>query len=204
MSLTSSSVARCIEGARGGRTEDLARLLEGYRNYLQLLASTALPAGLRAKAGPSDIVQEALLKAHQGFGQFRGRTGAELAAWLRKTLARTLANLRRQYAGTAGREVARERSLDRILDRSSQALGKLLAAGDSSPSERAQEQEASARLADALAELDEDAREVIVLRNLQELEWTEVGRRMGRSPDAARMLWRRALSELGDVIERDR
>ncbi len=201
MSLTASSVARCIEGARGGRSDDLARLLEGYRNYLQLLASAALPAALRAKAGPSDIVQETLVKAHRAFGQFRGRTEPELLAWLRKTLARTLANLHRRYARNDGREIARERSLDQILDQSSQAIGALLAAGDSSPSERAQARERSVLLAEALAALDADAREVIVLRNLQELGWHEVARRMGRSPDAARMLWGRALLRLGAVIE---
>jgi DNA-directed RNA polymerase specialized sigma24 family protein len=38
------------------------------------------------------------------------------------------------------------------------------------------------------------------LRNLLELEWEEVARRMGRSADAVRMLWTRAVRRLGDQL----
>lgn len=70
-----------------------------------------------------------------------------------------------------------------------------------SPSEGAQDHERSALLADALAELEPDEREVLVLRGLQELGWSEVGQRMGRTPDSARMLWPQALLRLGDLLK---
>jgi RNA polymerase sigma-70 factor (ECF subfamily) len=56
-------------------------------------------------------------------------------------------------------------------------------------------------LADALAELSDDYREVIVLHNLEELDWPEVARRMNRTPSAARMLWARALKQLRPLLE---
>ena len=43
-------------------------------------------------------------------------------------------------------------------------------------------------LSDALAELGEDHREVIVLHHLEGLGWDEVARRMGRTAGAVRML----------------
>ena len=52
------------------------------------------------------------------------------------------------------------------------------------------------RLAEVLARLPNDYREVIVLRKLEELSHEEVARRMGRGIGAARMLWVRALSRL--------
>ena len=52
------------------------------------------------------------------------------------------------------------------------------------------------RLADVLARLPEDYREVIVLRNLEGLSHEEVAHRMGRGIGAVRMLWVRALSRL--------
>ena len=55
-------------------------------------------------------------------------------------------------------------------------------------------------LANALAQLESDDREVIVLRNIEQLEWSEVGARLGRSPEAARKRWTRALQRLAPLL----
>jgi RNA polymerase sigma-70 factor (ECF subfamily) len=194
-------VSRLIDHARQARPGALDQLLTAYRNYLRLLARTGIDASLRGKADASDLVQEALLKAHRHFGQFRGQTEAELAAWLRQILARCLADLVRRYRAVAARRVGRERSLEELLGNSSQALGQLLADPGASPSESAQRREMSVVLADALAELTADHREALVLRSIEELDWDEVARIMGRSPGAVRMLWARALKQLRPLIE---
>src|SRR5262249_36867943 len=148
-----SSVSRLLREARqsGGSP---ATLLESFRNYLRLLARTGVDASLQGKADPSDAVQEGLFKAHQGFHQFRGRTEAEVAGWLRQILTNTLADLVRRYQATAARQVGRERSLQELLGASSAALE--LLAGGRSPSESAERRELGVVLADALAELGED------------------------------------------------
>ena len=56
-------------------------------------------------------------------------------------------------------------------------------------------------LADALADLSADSREVIVLRSIEERDWDEVANKMGRSPGAVRLLWARALKRLRPLIE---
>ena len=56
-------------------------------------------------------------------------------------------------------------------------------------------------LADALAQLSPARREVIVLRNLEEVDWPEIARRMGKSEAAVRKLWARALLALRPLIE---
>jgi len=176
------------------------RLLESYRNYLRLLARTWIEGPLRTKADPSDVAQETLATAHERFDQFRGKSEKELAAWLRKALARNLLNLNRHYR-TDGRQLDREFSLEAALDRSSMALHDLLPGDGTSPSGAAQRRELGVQLADVLEELPADHREVIVLRNLQELDWDEVAGRMRRSNDAVRQLWIRALANLRPHIE---
>src|SRR5262249_33190779 len=99
------------------------------------------------------------------------------------------------------RQVQRERSLEELLDQSSQALANLVAVDANSPSESAQRRELSVVLADALAELSPDHREVIVLRSLQERDWDEVARKRDRSAGAVRLLWTRALTRLRPLIE---
>jgi RNA polymerase sigma-70 factor (ECF subfamily) len=196
-----NDVSRLIDHARRARPGALDQLLTAYRNYLRLLARTGIDASLRGKADASDLVQEALLKAHRHFGQFRGQTEAELAVWLRQILARCLADLVRRYRAAAARHVGRERSLEALLGGSSQALTRLLAAPGASPSESAQRREMIVVLADALAELTTDHREVLVLRSIEELDWDDVAQIMGRSPGAVRMLWARALKQLRPLIE---
>jgi RNA polymerase sigma-70 factor (ECF subfamily) len=196
------SVDRLLADARRGRGADRERLLGSFRNYLCLLARTGIDASLQGKADPSDVVQETLLKAHRAFDQFRGRSEAELAGWLRQILRNVLHDLARRYQATEQRQAERERSLDEMLDASSAALNRILANGGPTPSESAERRELGVVLADALAELSSDHREVIVLRSLEEQEWPEVARHMGRSEGAVRMLWARALRQLKPLIEK--
>jgi RNA polymerase sigma-70 factor (ECF subfamily) len=66
----------------------------------------------------------------------------------------------------------------------------------SSPSQQAARHELEVMLAEVLARLPADCREVIILRNLEGLSHEEAARRMGRNPGAVRMLWVRALARL--------
>jgi RNA polymerase sigma-70 factor (ECF subfamily) len=200
MTASPSDLGRLIERARRDEPGALDGLLDSYRNYLRLLARTGLDASLQGKADPSDLVQDALLKASLRFGQFRGTTDAELAGWLRQILARCLADLVRRYRAE-GRRAGREESLDRLLDRSSEAMRRVLAADGTSPSASAERRDLGVVLSDALAELSEEHREVIVLHHLEGLGWDDVARRLGRTAGAARMLWARALKQLRPLID---
>ncbi len=200
---TASSVARCIRLAREGQSGALSQILDSYRNYLRLIATTSFERQLRGKTDPSDVVQDALVKVHENFHQFRGATERELLAWMRAILVRLLTDLHRRFVRGAERKVGRERSIEDVVDRSSLALEGFLAARQDSPSARAHQREQSVLLADALARLSPDDRQVITLRNLLELSWEEVALRMGRSADAVRMLWTRAVRRLGDQLEEE-
>src|SRR5260370_14818068 len=109
--------------------------VQRFRDYLRLLARLHLGDRLRGKVEASDVVQQTLLEAHQKLDQFRGHSDAELAAWLRRLLACTLADVLRAH-GRARRDVAREQPLA-ALEASSARLEAWLAAEQSSPTERA-------------------------------------------------------------------
>jgi RNA polymerase sigma-70 factor (ECF subfamily) len=197
-----AALTALIRDARRSRPGARDRLLEQFRNYLRLLARNGIDISLQGKEDPSDLVQETLLKAHEHFDQFHGRTEAELVAWLRQILANNLTDLARRYYRAGARRVTREQSLEQALLASSAAVDRLLAAEGPSPSESAERRELAVVLADALTELSEDHREVLVLRSLQDRDWDEVAERLGRSPGAVRMLWARALKQLRPLIEK--
>jgi RNA polymerase sigma-70 factor (ECF subfamily) len=175
------------------------RPLEGYRDYLCLLARLQLGPRLQAKLDASDIVQQALLQAHQGRAHFRGRTEAEWLGWLRAVLASALAAAARRFDARA-RELGRERSLEAELDRSSSRLECLLAADQTSPSERAVRGEEVLRLALALARLPEDQRRVVELHHLKGLPVADVAEQMGRTRPAVVGLLFRGLKKLRALL----
>jgi RNA polymerase sigma-70 factor (ECF subfamily) len=189
--------------ARSSGGPAVGELLELYRNYLSLLARTQIHRHLQGRVAPSDVVQEAFLAAHRDFGGFHGTTEGELVSWLRQILAARLADLVRHHLGAKKRDVRLERRLADELDQSSQALGASLVDQQPSPSQQAAHREQAVLLADALKRLPDDYAEVIVLRHLEGLPFTEIAERMDRSRGSVEKLWIRALVRLRRVLGRE-
>jgi RNA polymerase sigma-70 factor, ECF subfamily len=189
-----------LERARCGDTEAFGQLLAQYENYLRLMARALTGATLKSRLGSSDLVQDAFLEAHRDFPGFAGRSEGELLAWLRRILARNLADsARHQMAGL--RDHRRQQSLDSLINQSSTSVHEALAATASTASAVASRRERAVLLADALEALPPHYREVVILRNLDGLEFSEVAARMGRSSGAVRMLWARAIERLSEALE---
>ncbi|MGQ0636287.1 MAG: sigma-70 family RNA polymerase sigma factor [Planctomycetaceae bacterium] len=193
----SNLLVQAAEGTDGAR----GALLERYRTYLELLARVEIGRQLRSKVDTADVVQETFLEAHRSFDSFRGRGEREFVAWLRGILARRITQLARRYLGTQGRDVRRERALEIDFDHSSRILDRGLWARQSTPSNEVTQREMGVLLADAIARLPADYREVVVLRHLEELTFPEIARRMNRSPGGVQKLWVRALVQLRMLME---
>lgn len=185
------SVSDLLNRARAGNRPALEQLFALYQSYVRVLAQAQVASWLRAKVDASDLAQQTLLDAYRDFNRFQGGGPAEWQAWLRRILEHNAADFVRAYAATGKRKVCREVPLDapgsvRLdpPDRQDTPCGALL------------RKDCELLLADALADLSDDHREVILLRNLQRLPFDEVARLMGRSRPAVQMLWMRAIRKL--------
>jgi RNA polymerase sigma-70 factor (ECF subfamily) len=174
---------------------DTGPLLEPYRDYLRLLARLHLDRRLRAKLDPSDVVQQTLLEAHLAMAGWDEHTPAERGAWLRRILARNLANAIRDFT-RAKRDVNLECSLGDALDASSARLGAIVADAAPAPVEQAEQNERLLRLAHALIELPEAQREAIVLRHYENWSLEAISQHLGRTPAAVAGLLHRGLKAL--------
>jgi RNA polymerase sigma-70 factor (ECF subfamily) len=170
-------------------------MVERHRAYLRLLAGLHVQRRLRGKLDPSDLVQQALLQAYQALDKFRGRSEAELSAWLRQILARVLANALRDL-NRAKRDVRRKRSLEAALENSSCRLQAWLTAQQPSPSQQADRDEQALRLAEELASLPDAQREALALHYLQGLTVAAVAQELGKSSTAVVGLLHRGLKQL--------
>ena len=176
--------------------DELAR----FRHYLVLLAEMNLPPALRAKISSSDLVQDTLLQAHQHLDQFRGKTDAELAAWLRRILIRQMLDTLRKFR-TQARNFGKERSLEAVVEASSQHLERVLATEEMSPSRVAEYEEEVVGMTRALSLLPEDQRIVVAMKHLQSRSVAEICAKLGKSEAAVAGLLRRGLQRLRELMD---
>ncbi len=196
-----SSLVSLLDRARSGDDAAREELFTKCRRYVDLVARAQVESWLRTKVDASDLVQQTLLEAHRGLSRFRGTTEAEWLAWLRRILRHNAADFVRHYAQAAKRKAAREVPLGEPRDsRPVWGVPELSDPGES-PSQKLLRHERELAVADAVAQLPDDYREVILLRNLERLPFSEVARRMGRSRPAVQMLWLRALRKLQGILK---
>jgi RNA polymerase sigma-70 factor (ECF subfamily) len=183
-----ASFSELITRSKAGNREAIDQLIASYRDYLLLVANQSVGRQLQRKVAPSDLVQSACLQAHQHIKDFQGKTQAELLAWLRTILHNELLQTHRQFK-TDKRDLEREQS-GSALD-FWQEQDKLR-----TPSTEAILNEEAEQLREALLRLSPDHRQAILLRNWERLPFEEIGQRMGRTTDAAKKLWSRAVQQL--------
>lgn len=181
-----------ITSAESTRERALGRRLESFRAYLLTIARREMSAELRTKCGASDVVQQAFCEAVRDREAMRGRTPHQVRGWLRCILTNTIRDMARSY-GQAKRNMALEVS---IAGQDSHEL----IDPELTPSSQAIAREEADSIDTALARLPEDYRRVIELRNRDCRPFGEIGALLGRSADAARMLWFRAIEKLQEEL----
>ncbi len=187
-----------LESARRGSNESLGKVLDICRQYLLLVANRELDAQLQAKGGGSDLVQETFVEAQRDFGRFSGTTQDEMLAWLRQILLHNVQNFRRFWLDTDKRNAGVEIPI--VENHSSQEMGPELPSPQQTPSQWAMKKERMAALDTALTRLPDEYRQVIIFRNQQHLSFEEISCKMGKSADAARKIWARAVEKLQDQL----
>jgi RNA polymerase sigma-70 factor, ECF subfamily len=174
--------------------------LELFRPLIRLqVRQIHLDPRFQRRFDDSDLVQETLLRAHQGLADFRGADEAALCKWLTQILANVLTDaVRRERAQK--RDVALEQSLDAALEQSSDRLQEYLSANAASPSEMADRQEQLLRLTAAIERLPDDYRDVIIRRDLMDQPMAQIAEQMGRTEKAVAGLLLRARRSLRELL----
>jgi RNA polymerase sigma-70 factor (ECF subfamily) len=171
-------------------------LFDRHRDTLHAAAERGLRPALRGKVGASDIVQDAYLAAFLDLADFEDRGDGSFARWLRQILEHKILNEVRRHAGVAKRDARRE---VRLATGTGGAAG-TPTSGDPSPSAAVAAAEQTAAVRGAIDDLPDDYRTVIRLVHEDGLTLVDAGVRMGRSADAARKLYGRALERMADRL----
>lgn len=191
----SSRTARLLQGVGRGNREALEQLLHVHRGYVQRVVELRMEPQLSARLDPSDIVQEALVEATCRIDDFLQRRPMTFRVWLRQTAIQRLVMARRLHLEAQRRAADREQPLP---DKTSLSLARELLAGRAS--QLARRQELAEQVRDAVSELSEDDRDILLMRNYEGLTNAEAAEALGIEPSAASKRYGRALLRLRDKL----
>ena len=180
--------------ARSGDEDAYRVLFERHKGLLEARVRRVLSDRMLRKLSVADVLQEARLVAFRRCLDFDPDLGS-FRNWLLGIVDRKTQEAVRHYLGAQKRDVRMEITKgDR--PHTAAALGK-----DPSPSQQAIAGELAEFARRALAGLSEDHREVLRLAREEGLVLGEVAKRMGRSREAAKKLYGRALTRFRELFE---
>lgn len=184
MDLGSGTTA--LRQALAGSDEALDALYARYGPRLLSFIRLKMGRSLRARLESRDILQATFLKSFEHLDDFDGSNGRSLLGWMMRIAEHEIHD-RADFHNRQQRDARRDEDLGDhpdIVARTRSALSRLIL------DERAE------RVEQALASLTESHRQVILLRTFEELSFPEIARRLGKSEDASRMLFARAMTAL--------
>lgn len=188
-----------LAAARAGVSDAQGRVLQRCRPYLLTVANAELDSGLRVKEGASDLVQKSVDEAQRALGKFKGTSEQDLRRWLKGILKNNILDAARRYTEAEARDIRLEIPLDR---EQAKPLREQLTAGGGTPLQGLVALEKAVALKAGLARLSDEDRRIIDLRHTQELTFPQIGEALGKSAEAARKVWFRALGRLRQELKK--
>jgi RNA polymerase sigma-70 factor (ECF subfamily) len=188
---------------RAGTGDDAARLelLELYREHLRRMVAARLDRRLTPRVDASDVVQETLADAAGLLDDYLRDQPLPFLPWLRQLAGVRIRKTHRQHVVAQSRSVARERTESAMSDESAVELARHFVAPDTSPSNRVMRQELRDAVMEAVAELSDRDREVLLMRHVEKLGMAEIAVALEMAESAVRARHYRALTRLRLKLE---
>jgi RNA polymerase sigma-70 factor (ECF subfamily) len=193
----SSETRNLLQQVRAGDRQAFEELFTRHLAEVRQFVEARMDAKVRARLDPSDIVQETQMEVFRRLGDYLDRQPMPFRIWLRKTAYERLLMARRQHLDAQQRAVCREAPR---ANRSSQLLANRLVSPGTTPSQKLQRAELVRRVRRALEQMADADREILLMRNFDELSYEEVGFILEIEPAAARKRHGRALLRLHKLL----
>jgi RNA polymerase sigma-70 factor (ECF subfamily) len=192
-----------LDQARQGDASAVGRLLAQHREPVRRMIDLRLDPAIAARVDASDVVQDVLLEASRRLDDYLSKPVMPFHLWLRHIAKDHIIDAHRRHRLAQRRGVDREQPLvpAALAGRSSVELAGQLMDPERTPASAAIQQELERRLHAALVALDEDDREVILMRHYEQLSNQEVAASLGLSEAAASMRYLRSIRRLRALLQ---
>lgn len=198
----SGDIQDLLQRAADGDTTAISSLLERYRDRLKRMVSLRLDRRVQKRVDPSDIVQEALIVASNRLSEYAESPSMGFYLWLRWLTADKLLNVHRDHLGTQKRDVSQEVSIYRqpMPQACSVSLAQQLLGQLTSPTQAVARAELQLLVQNTLNSMDPIDREILVLRNFEQLSTTETAEALGIKRSTASKRYIMALKRLKQAL----
>ncbi len=191
-----------LAGARQGDADAVNRLLDRHREALRRMIQLRLDRKISRRVDASDIVQDVLIEANRRLDAYLENPAMPFHLWLRQMAKDRMIDAHRRHRGAARRSMDREQPLEvgARFDQSSLDLAAQLVDREPTPASEATWRELERRFHAAAEQLDEQDREVVLMRHFEQLSNAEVATALDLSPQAASMRYLRAMRRLRELL----
>ena len=192
-----------LDRVRKGDAEAVNGLLERHREAIRRMIDQRLDRVVQQRVDASDIVQDVLIEANRRLGYYLANPTMPFQLWLRHMARDRVIDAHRRHRVAASRSLDKEVSLEAAgaADRSRANLAGELADRELTPAAVATWRELERRFAAAVEQLEEDDRQIVLLRHFEHLTTAEAAEVLSLSKPAAGMRYLRAMRRLRVLLE---
>ncbi len=186
-----------LQGAQKGDRQAVDQLMDRHRDSIHRMIRVRLNPGVAGRVDASDIVQETFLTASRRLSEYLQNPRMPFHTWLRNLARDRLADAYRHELADK-RDVAREQ---RVVEEAS-SLDPIaqLRDGELTPAAMLLRKEFAERFQQALLQLSDDAREIVLMRHAEQLSNSQAAELLGLTEPAAGMRYVRALRQLKTIL----
>ena len=194
-----------LKGAATGDPLAVNNLMDQHREAVRRMIRMRLDQAVARRVDASDVVQDVLFEASQRLEDYIRNPGMPFHLWLRQLAKDRVIDMHRRHRAAQRRSVDREKDLQGLNpdERSSADLAQLLRDAELTPAAATIRREMEQRFLAALDELEENDREIIIMRHFEHLGNADVAQALQLSPPAAGMRYLRAIRRLRELLGTD-
>lgn len=194
-----------LRDVAGGDQQAVNRLMDRHREAVRRMVQLRLDHAVARRVDASDVVQDVMLEASQRLTDYLRNPGMPFHLWLRQLALDRIIDMHRRHRGAQRRSVDREQNFSGVGsdEQSAADLAALLRDAELTPAAAALRKELQTRFVEALQQMDEGDREIIVMRHFEHLGNSEAAEALGLSAPAAGMRYLRAIRRLRELLGGD-
>ena len=197
MESSDSETTQLLQRAQRGDAHAVEQLMNKHRQRLRRMISVRMDPRLTSRVDPSDVVQETLADASRKLPEYAREQPLPFYPWLRQIAWSRLVDLHHQHIDAKKRSITREQKLDMdVSDESVLDLARQFVSSGTSPSARLVRQELHQRAREAMARMEPNDREVLVMRHLEQMQISEIAAVLNLTESAVKMRRLRAIERL--------
>ena len=194
-----------LKDVENGDPAAVNRLLDRHREAVRRMVQMRLDQAVARRVDASDVVQDVLLEASQRLSDYIRSPSMPFHLWLRQLAKDRIIDMHRRHRAAQRRSVDREQNISSFAsdDQSAADLTALLRDAELTPAASALRKEMEERFVLALDQLEENEREIVIMRHFEHLGNGEVAEALGLSAPAAGMRYLRAIRRLRELLGSD-